>query len=569
MTTKKRNKSGQKTLRAIDLYSGVGGWALGLRLAGIDVVSSYERWGVANETNFKNNHHQAQTVDIRRLELADLPSDIDIVVGSPPCTQFSYSNRGGSGDLVDGLKDVIQFLSIVEHLKPKFWAMENVPRMAKIIEGELKKGGALHRYSKLGMKTHVVNMADFGVPQRRLRCIAGNFNFELLQSYRAQTTPLTLGDVIKALASEVVTDPLFGMSISRHDLRDHVEETPLNEEEIRINRAAKMTHTVYNAMSFPDQLNRPVRTITATCTRVSRESVVIENIENPSQIRRLTIRERASLQGFPIAFQFYAEHYSDKMAMVGNAIPPAFTYYLAHALKETPEGSVPKLSSVGARMTHPSPPATDARPDRAGSRYSAHRRFRFAIPSLQLKSGVRFELSNRISDKPISWKVDFYFGTSKSIINLNLDAKVLSHLLQLLPTDVTERYASTLQELHNFLKTAELGDMQRIWSHSGPGVTTPFMLLDQLDAIGSSLTALLKDKEFLAQWAVGEVISAHYGYEAARRLPGLKKLARNAPLILAGLLVGCTANSYLESFQSNERSALKKGATRMSGLVGT
>ena len=70
-------------MKAIDLYSGVGGWSLGLRLAGIDVVASYEKWGAANETNFKNNHHPAQTVDIRRLDPSDLPQGIDFVVGSP------------------------------------------------------------------------------------------------------------------------------------------------------------------------------------------------------------------------------------------------------------------------------------------------------------------------------------------------------------------------------------------------------------------------------------------------------------------------------------------------------
>ena len=57
-----RKKAIKKPLRAIDLYSGIGGWGLGLKLAGIDVVASFEHWGPANETNFKNNHHQAQTV---------------------------------------------------------------------------------------------------------------------------------------------------------------------------------------------------------------------------------------------------------------------------------------------------------------------------------------------------------------------------------------------------------------------------------------------------------------------------------------------------------------------------
>lgn len=560
MTMKNTKKIAKKPLKAIDLYSGVGGWALGLRLAGIEVVASYEHWGVANETNFKNNHHQAQTVDIRRLELADLPGGIDIVVGSPPCTQFSYSNRGGSGDLVDGLKDVIQFLSIVEHLKPKVWAMENVPRMAKIIEAELKKGGALHRFSALGMKTRIVNTADFGVPQRRTRCIAGNLDFELLDSYRAQTIPLTLGEVVKALAGKVVTDPLFGMTIRRGELRDHVEEAPLNEEEVRINRAAKTTHTVYNAMSFPDQLTRPVRTITATCTRVSRESIVIATADAPTKVRRLTIRERASLQGFPITFQFYAECYSHKQSMVGNAIPPAFTYYLAHALIKTPADSVPALLEAGKNLTCPSPPATDAMPDRSGSRYAANRRFRFAIPSLQLKSGVRFELANRVAARPITWGVDFYFGTSKSIIALDLSAGLQRRLLQILPAELIERVAPALEGLHGFLKAADLAGMQRVWSHRGPGVTTPFMFLDQLDAVGSSLTSILIGQEVLAQWALGEIISAQYGHEEARRLPGLGKLARNAPIILAGLLVGSATNVYLEHSRIDARDSLQSAA---------
>lgn len=538
-------KTKKKTLKAIDLYSGVGGWALGLRLAGIEVVASYERWGIANETNFKNNCHQAQTVDIRRLELSDLPSNIDIIVGSPPCTQFSYSNRGGSGDLADGLEDVIKFLTIVEYLKPKAWAMENVPRVARIIASEMREGGVLNRFKKLGFATHIFNTADFGVPQRRTRCIAGNFDVDLLASYQDQTGQPTLGDVVKALSANPVVDPIFGLTMPVESLRDHVEESPLNAEEVRINRAAKTTHTVYNAMSFPDRLDRPVRTITATCTRVSRESIVIADPRKPDSVRRLTIRERASLQGFPITFQFYAKRYAHKQEMVGNAIPPAFTYYVAHALQGTPAKAVPPLAQAAVGMLCPSPSATDAVPDREGSRYFIHRRFRFAIPSLQLKSGVRFELTNGPSGEPIQWGVDFYFGNSKSIISMDLDAKLHRHLMSILPAALADMLTPTLDDLRSFLKTVDVTNMQRIWSHRGVGRTTPFMLLDQMDVSGFALTALLVGHEQSAQRVVGGAILAQYGDKESPRLPGLGKLARNANLILAGLLVGSVANPEL------------------------
>jgi DNA (cytosine-5)-methyltransferase 1 len=110
-------------LRAIDFYSGVGGWSLGFKMAGIDMIQSYEWWNKANHTNAINNCHSTVEIDIRTLPLENLPESIDIVVGSPPCVEFSYSNRGGSGDISDGLKDIEKFLSVVERLKPKCWAI--------------------------------------------------------------------------------------------------------------------------------------------------------------------------------------------------------------------------------------------------------------------------------------------------------------------------------------------------------------------------------------------------------------------------------------------------------------
>lgn len=535
------NSTRSKKLRAVDLYSGVGGWALGLRLAGIEVVASYERWGMANETNFKNNRHQAQTVDIRRLSLDDLPKNIDIVVGSPPCTQFSFSNRGGGGDIADGLKDIIKFLTVVDHLKPKFWAMENVPRVAKILEHELRPGGCLEEFQHLNIAPHVINMENYGLPQRRQRCIAGNFDFSLLEAYAAQTKRRTLGSVIQALAASPIIDPIYGLSLDKADLRDHVAEEALNEEEVRINRANKVMHPVYNTMSFPDKLTRSVRTITATCTRVSRESIVIENPNQLGTYRRLTVRERACLQGFPVTFQFYGETYAQKLRMVGNAVPPLFSYYVAQALQgKTPE-SVQALTNYADALETPVPPATDARPDKPGSRYPNNRTFRFAIPSLRLKSGVRFELANATSDNCTTWEMAFYFGTSKSIQSLPLTQSLYSQILGNFPDDLGLEIRAELSQLVRFLQHADIDNMQRVWSHNGPGLTRPFMLLDQLDARGERITEILRDHEILAQTLVGKAIWATYG-EDALKLPGLKKLARNAALILSGLILGAQAN---------------------------
>src|SRR5688572_1627650 len=100
-------------MRAIDLYSGIGGWTLGMKLAGIENLASFEWWNEANfthNTNFNTNHEER---DIRKLNVKkdlNFNKNIDFVVGSPPCTQFSLSNRGGNGDIEDGLIDIRKFL---------------------------------------------------------------------------------------------------------------------------------------------------------------------------------------------------------------------------------------------------------------------------------------------------------------------------------------------------------------------------------------------------------------------------------------------------------------------------
>ena len=44
----------KKKFRAIDLYSGIGGWTLGYELADIEIVSFYEWWKPAIDTHKAN-----------------------------------------------------------------------------------------------------------------------------------------------------------------------------------------------------------------------------------------------------------------------------------------------------------------------------------------------------------------------------------------------------------------------------------------------------------------------------------------------------------------------------------
>ncbi|WP_051473092.1 DNA cytosine methyltransferase [Aminobacter sp. J41] len=527
-------------MRAIDLYAGVGGWSLGLNLADISVVASYERWRPAIATNRRNNQHDVVEADIRTMPLDALPRDIDLVVGSPPCTQFSYANRGGSGDIEDGLKDIARFLEIVEYLRPKWWVMENVPRVVSIVEKELKEGGCLERFRHLEPRSEVFRLEEFGIPQRRRRCLIGNINFDLLHSYTRQQPSLALGEVLRALGGETVVDPLYGFSRHRSQVSDHELERPLSEEELRINRSSKELHPVYNRMPFPEPLDKPVRTITAVCTRVSRESIIVDG---GAGFRRLSVRERASLQGFPIDYEFEGVNYAQKARLVGNAIPPVFTYLVGQAAKGVLSTKVmPLRKAYHPRQIAQSRPMSTKPIETVARRFPPTRTFRFAIPALHFKSGVRFELHNRAEQSTIQWAVDLWFGPSKSISRLRPDRHLAGRLGgAFLRAGLC--LSHRVMELERFLASVDFVRLQDVWAHQGPGGTRPFDLLDGLDYAASKLATDLNPYEELSCRLVASEVDYAFAETGSPR--GAAKLLKNATKVAAGMLVSGVFNGHI------------------------
>ena len=479
------------SLSAIDLYSGVGGWSLGLGLASIDTVASYEIWSPANQSLRENLGNDACECDIRSLELSDLPTNADVVVGSPPCTQFSYSNRGGSGNIEDGLLDVARFLEIVEYVDPRFWIMENVPRLANILAYEVACG-SLRRYAHLVDHIHVLDMSKYGLPQRRRRMLAGRFPLERLESYGGSIPTSTLGDIVSALGSNPVVDPIYGTRIDRSLVSDQETEPPLSPEELRMNREAKTFHPVYNAMRFPDSDDQPARTVTATCTRVSRESIVIRSPEadHDASIRRLTVRERASLQSFPVTYQFFATTYTDKLKMVGNAFPPLISYLVGQSLHEVDASSLPHPGTRVELLPKPKSLAPSVPGGVRQSHYPASRRYRAAIPGLRFGSGVRFELANQFTDGMPTWAIGFYFGTSNNILRVALDNELLEDSLSAIGSSGYRIAASNLLDEFSDIANLPPSGLQDVWAHRTAG-QHPFDVTDLLGNLSDRMQSAM------------------------------------------------------------------------------
>ena len=521
-------------MKAVDVYAGVGGWTWGLRLAGIDVVAAYEIWPPAIKTYNANLGTEHVPKDVRTLDLKTLPKGVSLVVGSPPCTEFSFANRGGGGDLSEGLKDIVRFLEIVEHLKPKHWIMENVPRTAGVIRAGLKtKGHPLHRFRALAPLIEVVDLSGLGLPQSRRRCFVGNIPFDRLKAL-GEVRPLkSLGAVVDALsAGDAVTDPVWGFTLTHAKLTEVEAEPPLNAEQLRMNREAKRFHPVYNDMPFPDALDQPSRTVTATCTRVSRESIVID--DGKGSVRRLSVRERATLQSFPITYQFYGSSHPEKIKMVGNALPPILSFMVgcvandAHAIP-APDHRAFALPSVLPKITPP--PLT-------GVSYPMKRRFRAALPGLRFKSGMRFELGNVYDGDDISWTVRFYFGPSDDIRSVLLDGK-LSGRLQRDPlvAQAMRRCAAHLAPLSKAVGGLTPQDLQDSWRQASPGLG-PYAIVDMLGRAGLALTnALSAVPKASIERAVVRACRTSGDEDVSER-----KLAKHAIPILAGLLLGSWFN---------------------------
>lgn len=173
-------KSNQK-FRVLGLFSGGGGLEIGFAQSQFSIVASLEIVPEFCKTLSANHHifsdsHKVFCMDIAKFVPSEQGiTDIDFVIGGPPCQSFSAAGRRAGG--VYGLNDLRgslfwHYCRILKDLQPKGFLFENV-RGILSANNKMAWQVILNSFSEIGYTLHyrVLDSAEYGVPQHRERVI--------------------------------------------------------------------------------------------------------------------------------------------------------------------------------------------------------------------------------------------------------------------------------------------------------------------------------------------------------------------------------------------------------------
>lgn len=332
-------------LTAIDLFSGCGGLSVGLRKAGFHVCAAVEIDAKAQAT-YKLNHTGVRLYgkDIRRLSARTVLKDLgfragqlDLLAGCPPCQGFSrLRTRNKVASVNDPRNELIaDFLRFVRVLKPKTVMFENVPSLAddRRFEHFCEQMGRL-RYKYV---VHVLNAADYSVPQRRTRLILLASRVHTPSIAPGSAKRITVRQALKGIRVPSKTkDALHAVPENRSEaVKALIRLIPRNggsrsdlpaKYQLECHKRSDGFYDIYGRMAW----NALAPTITSGCINPSKGRFL-----HPAQNRTITLREAAVLQGFPRRYAFDVSHGKEAIAlMIGNALPPPFVKAHARALRQ-------------------------------------------------------------------------------------------------------------------------------------------------------------------------------------------------------------------------------------------
>lgn len=381
----------------VDFFCGAGGLSLGFIQEGFKVKLANDIEAVCIQT-YKYNHPEVPSSKIIKDDIREIvsnvsnhiDSEIDIIVGGPPCQGFSEANRQR---VIDDPRNMLYkyFIEAVKEIAPKFVVMENVKGMLKVAGQvcedygniQIERDGKEYTYNT---DFSILNSEDFSVAQKRERLIyiavrsdiieSENITpkeiFEQIRKMNENSVRYSLNDAISDIKeldaprikhTNEVDSEISGKKIDVNIFENHknsyLDLINLNNKiPLLLNHKARycndINYEIYSKLEqgedatsekikhimpyshrnhcFKDKYyklreDKPCRTITAHL-RMDCHSHI-----HPFQTRAITPREAARIQSFPDDYLFCGAYLKTYM-QIGNAVPPLMARGIAKVIKK-------------------------------------------------------------------------------------------------------------------------------------------------------------------------------------------------------------------------------------------
>ena len=322
----------------VDLFSGIGGFHIGfldterfdLKLA----VDFNKECALFHQVNFPELPFEQ--MDVSMIDKAFYKkrniSDVDVLIGGPPCQGFSTIGARASSNQEKRLKYDIRnnlighFIEQVRILKPKYFLMENVRGLTTYKGGDfftdvLEEFNSLKGYT---VNYKILNAVDYGVPQSRHRTfVFGNrIGFDVNSFPEADH----FENGVNENKYKTVQDAIGDLVGKEHNFPNHA---PLVHGEINIQRYKLIPE---GGRMPEDKLSPELyrKNFGSTFKRLHREKPSLTMVPghnafpiHPILNRSLTVREAARIQTFSDDIIFVGNRQS-QCIQVGNAVPPLF-----------------------------------------------------------------------------------------------------------------------------------------------------------------------------------------------------------------------------------------------------
>ncbi len=302
-------------IRVVDIFAGCGGFSLG--------------FGETVKAAIENHPHVVRTYmhnfpwvsvfpeDAKRVSgrvILETLGEVDVVIGGPPCEPFTSMNKKRKKDPLDRLLNdaqgrlVMEFIRLVDELRPRVYIMENVPDLVEEPLGRILK----RFFARIGYEAHFnfIEAHRYGVPSKRYRVFISNLKIDLSG----------MEEKAKCVEEALAGLPPFG------ELPNHV---PVKVGTVRLRkiRRLKWGEALFN---FRDSSNRVYRNWVRLHPKKIAPSIHGKSrFIHPHEDRLLTVREQARLMSFPDDHVFYGG-INTQFDQVGEAVPPLLAKKIAN-----------------------------------------------------------------------------------------------------------------------------------------------------------------------------------------------------------------------------------------------